>query len=219
MKGTADRLAVALDVHELTRPGGILDQLDALLPEQVTDPTTGGTSGQKTTGSPAPWHAEAAAVLVTIHEEARRLEASLRREVTGRLGRRRGGSDGNTREALAAIVNLTEAVCEDEVKRAARIVARWVTSARQIRDIDQADRWEPLPRLPGHLPPACDWCSTYSLRMNRRTGEVRCTNHRCTDEEGRRPYARILAGSYSGQTSLVWQDSRSVVYVTEEPAA
>jgi hypothetical protein len=215
--GTAARLGIALDINELTRPGGVLDQLEQLLPEQATDSTTGG-GHQKITGSPAPWHAEAAAALVVIHEEARRLEASLRREVTGNLGRRRGGSTGNTRDALAAIVKLTEAVCDDEVKTAARIVARWVTSARQIRDIDQTDRWEPLPRLPGMLPPACDWCDTYSLRMNRRTGEVRCTNSRCKDEEGRRPVARILTGTYSGQASLVWQDGRSVVYTTE-PAA
>jgi hypothetical protein len=219
VNGTTARLGIALDVNELIRPGGVLDQLDQLLPEQATDPTTG-SGHAKVTGSPAPWHAEAAAALVVIHEEARRLEASLRREVTGNLGRRRGGSTANTREALEAIVKLSEAVCDDEVKTAARIVARWVTSARQIRDIDQADRWEPLPRLPGHLPPACDWCSTYALRMNRRTGEVRCTNNRCRDDDGRRPVARIVTGTYSGQSSLVWQDGRSVVYVTDkEPAA
>jgi hypothetical protein len=218
VNGTAARLGIALDVNELTRDGGVLDQLEQLLPEQVTDPTTGG-GHQKITGSPAPWHAEAAAALLTIHEEARRLEASLRREVTGNLGRRRGGSQTNTREALDAIVKLTEAVCDDEVKTAARIVARWVTSARQIRDIDQADRWEPLPRLPGMLPPACDWCSTYALRMNRLTGEVRCTNSRCRDEEKRRPVALIVTGTYSGQSSLVWQDGRSVVYTIEDPAA
>ena len=218
MNGTSARLGLALDVNELTRKGGVLDQLDALLPEQATDPTTGG-GHHKVTGSPAPWHAEAAGALMTIHEEARRLEASLRREVTGNLGRRRGGTTGNTREALDAIVKLSEAVCDDEVKRAARIVARWVTAARQIRDIDQTDRWEPLPRLPGMLPPACDWCETYALRMNRRTGEVRCTNSRCRDEDGRRPVARIITGTYSGQASLVWQDGRAVVYTTEDPAA
>lgn len=219
MNDYATRLSLGLDVHELTRRGGLLDQLEELLPEPIADPTTGTTTHHKVTGSPAPWHTEVAAVLFDIHEEARRLEASLRREVTGRLGPHRGGSTANTREALDAIVRLSEAVTADEVKKAARVAARWIASARQIRDIDQADRWEPLPRLPGMLPPVCEWCSTFSLRMNKRTGEVRCVLGSCRDEDGQRPVARVVTGTYSGQSSLVWQDGRSVVYTPEEPAA
>jgi hypothetical protein len=203
--------ALAVDVDHLVRPGGILDTLEALLPEQVTDPT-GEPSHQKVTGSPAPWHAEAAAILLDVTEGSRRLEASLRRDVSGRLGERRGSSDHNTRAALRSIVRLAEALDDDQVKTAARIVGRWVTFARQLRDIDEADRWEPLPRQPGALPPACPYCATYSLRWNRRSGEVRCVNVECRDGDGARPVARMEIGRFTGTAALVWRDGRSVTY-------
>lgn len=213
-----DLAQLAIDVDHLVRPGGLLDQLETLLPEQVADPAA--ARRHKLAGSPPPWHADAAAVLLDIHEGARRLEASLRRAVSGRLGDRRGGSDHNTRAALKSCVRLAEAIAdEDAVRAAARIVARWVTSARQLRDIDQADRWEPLPRQPGMLPPACDYCRTYSLRWNRRSGEVRCCNPDCRDEDGRRPVARMEIGRYSGQAALVWRDGRAVVYRSEGAVA
>lgn len=210
---------LAVDVDHLVRPGGILDQLAALLPEPVADPSTGTTSHHKVTGSPAPWHAEAAAALLDVHEGARRLEASLRRDVSGRLGERRGSSADNTRAALKSIVRLCEALDDDQVKDAARIVARWVTSARQLRDIDLADRWEPLPRRPGTLPPPCDYCATFSLRWNRRSGEVRCVNGECRDGDGHRPVARMEIGRFTGQAALVWRDGRTVTYDQEDNAA
>lgn len=206
-----DITTLALDVDHLVRPGGLLDRLRALLPEQVTDPATV-RAHQKVTGSPAPWHAEAAAVLLDIHEGARRLEASLKRDVSGRLGERRGASTENTRSALKSIVRLAEALDEGQQADAARIVSRWVTTARQLRDIDEADRWEPLPRRPGALPPPCEYCATYSLRWNRRSGEVRCVNGECRDGDGHRPVARMEIGRYSGQAALVWRDGRSVTY-------
>jgi hypothetical protein len=200
-----------LDVAELTGAGGLLDQVEALLPEPVAAAAAGAAAG-KLAGSPAPWHPEAAAVLLDIHEGARRLEASLRRATVGRLGQRRGGSDDNTRRALESVVRLAEALDDDHVRQAARIVARWVTAARRIRDIDLTDRWEPLPRQPGMLPPSCDYCSTFSLRWNRRSGEVRCINGACRDEHGRRPVARMVIGRVSGQASLVWQDGRTIAH-------
>lgn len=208
---------LALDVDHLARADGLLDQLEALLGEQVTDPAAVG-SRHKVTGSPAPWHADAAAVLLTVHEGARRLEASLRQDVSGRLGERRGASGQNTRAALRSIVRLAEALDDDQVAVAARIVGRWVTSARQLRDVDQADRWEPLPRRPGALPPACEYCATYSLRWNRRSGEVRCCNTECVDGDGMRPTARMEIGRFTGRAALVWRDGRTVSYAHEDAA-
>lgn len=209
---------LAVDVDHLVRAGGLLDRLEDLLPEQVTDPATVGTH-QEVTGSPAPWHAEAAAVLLTVHEGARRLEASLRRDVSGRLGERRGASTENTRSALRSIVRLAEALDDDQVKDAARIVGRWVTAARQLRDVDQAEKWEPLPRRPGQLPPPCDYCRTYSLRWNRRSGEVRCVNGECRDGDDMRPVARMEIGRFSGVAALVWRDGRTATYAHEDTAA
>jgi hypothetical protein len=215
--GTHDTLNLAIDVDHLVRRNGILDQLEGLLPEEGTTDEPSSHPG-KITGSPAPWNAEAAAIYFDITEGARRLEASLRRDVSGRLGERRGNSTPNTRSALRSVVRLTEALDDDRVKTTTRIVARWVTTARQLRDIDQADPWEPLPRLPGHLPPACDYCSTYSLRWNRRSGEVRCVLRDCRDGDGKRPIARMEIGRFTGQAALVWRDGRSVTYATETAA-
>ncbi|MBA9002026.1 hypothetical protein [Thermomonospora cellulosilytica] len=212
-----DITALAVDVDHLVRPGGLLDQLEALVPEQATNPENSG-GHHKVTGSPAPWH-QAGFLLLEIHEGARRLEASLRRDTSGRLGDRRGGSTTNTRDALKSCVRLAEALDDDQVQAAARIVGRWVRAARQLKDIDQADRWEPLPRQPGMLPPACHYCGTYSLRWNRRSGEVRCILPDCRDEDGHRPVARMEIGRYSGQAALVWRDGRTVTYAHREPAA
>lgn len=80
----------------------LLERLAALLPEPVAEPTSDTTSHHKVSGSPAPWHAEAGSLFMDIHEGARRLEASLSREVAGHLGERRVGFDGNTAAALAS---------------------------------------------------------------------------------------------------------------------
>lgn len=216
---THHAVALAVDVDHLTRPGGILDTLEALLPEPVADPTLGTTSHHKVTGSPAPWHVEAAAALMDIHAGARELETDLKYRLTGRLPDDRGCSDANTRAALKSIVRLVEGLDDTLVKATARTVSRWVTAARQIRDLDDAERWEPLPRLPGHLPPACDYCGTYSLRWARRSATVRCCNTACVDEDGHRPQAVMEVGKFTGQAMLVWADGRSVTYRVEEPAA
>ncbi|MEV7008884.1 hypothetical protein [Streptosporangium sp. NPDC051022] len=90
----------------VTELAELLERLEELPAEPVADPTTGTMSHHKVTGSPAPWRAEAGPILMDIHEGVRRLEASLRREVAGHLGARRGGSDANTVAALASIARL-----------------------------------------------------------------------------------------------------------------
>lgn len=209
---------LALDIHTLTRQGGLLDHLHDLLPEPVADPTIGTTTKNKTIGSPAPWHTEAAAALFDIHEGARRLEASLRRDVSGRLGDKRGSSDQNTAFALKSISRLAEGLSDDQIRAAARIVGRWVTRAQQIRDIDTTAKWEGLPRVPGHLPPACDYCGTFGLRVNRNSGTVRCCNPECVDENGDRPTAQMAIGKFTGRASLTWADGRSISYQAQSEA-
>lgn len=206
---------IALDVAELTREAGIIDQLRELLPEQPEDPTIGTMSRTKA-GSRAPWHPEAAAAFVAIHAGARELERDLRYRVTGHSGKERGGTDQNTRDALAAITSLVYAVDEPTQRETGHEIATWLRAARQIRDIDRQDRWVPLPRQKGYLPPACDYCHTYALRMNRRTGAVRCSNSGCIDDNGDRPTARMHIGRYSGQGALVWRDGREVIYKIDD---
>lgn len=207
----ADEIATLAD--EL---GELLAALAALLPEPVADPATGTTTTHRgVTGSPAPWHAEAAGILFDVHEGIRRLEASIRRDITGRPGRRRGGSDRNTAAALAAVASLAYGLDVDAARRARRILNVWASHARQIRDIDREPAWAPLPSVPGRPPAACPYCRTYSLRYARLSGAVRCANPRCADSEGSRPYGVIEQGKYTGRAMLVFADGREITYTTE----
>lgn len=196
----------------------LLAVLAELLPEPIADPTTGNTTRRDVTGSPAPWHSEAASILLDVHEGVRRLEASMRRDVTGRLGRRRGGSDANTAAALQAIRALAHGLDDELAEHAARILRVWISHAHQIRDIDLEPSWAPLPSIPGTPPPACPYCRTYSLRFARQSGAVRCANPRCRDTDDNRPYGLIEQGKYTGRAMLVFADGREITYTTEEAA-
>ncbi|MFG1873373.1 hypothetical protein ACGFIV_00870 [Sphaerisporangium sp. NPDC049003] len=191
----------------------LLGQLQALLAEPVADATTGTTSHHKATGSPAPWHEEAATVLLTIHEEARRLEASLLWQITGELPARRGGSDRNTRAALAVIGNLVHAVPERDARGALHIVGRWIRNARQVKDIGIEERWQPAwPSGPGELPPKCPYCKTYSVRVATRAGLVVCINRSCKDGKEESPRGRLERSSLNGDPMIVWNDGRTITY-------
>lgn len=211
---------LAFDVDELAQPRGLIDQLVDLLAAQPVDPGVGSKQRHKVSGSPAPWHDEAGGVLMLIHAGARKLERDLRNHVAGHPGEPRGGSDNNTREALRAAVNLAHGAGPDEQQHAELVVAAWCRQARQVGDIDQQDKWEPLPRMPGHTPPECPYCGLLSLRWARTRGVVRClTNPACVDSDGQRPSARIMHGRYSGQAALVFRDELTIyTYVPESEA-
>ncbi len=191
----------------------LLVQLQALLAEPIGDPSRGTSHHKAVAGSPAPWHEEAGTVLLTIHEEARRLEASLRRQITGHLGTRRGGSDRNTEAALDAIAHLVHGVPEHDARDALRIVARWIRNARQVGDIGLEDRWVPVPPArPGELPPKCPYCQTYSLRVTTRAGLVACINRRCEDNNGEPPRGQLERQALNGDPMIVWNDGRTITY-------
>ena len=187
----------------------LLEALYDLLPEPVADPTVGTMSHHKAAGSPAPWHAEAGPVLYTISEEARRLEASLRLEVTGHPGPRRGGSDANTVAALNAISQLVHAVPDGHARQAARIVDRWIRSARQVGDVGLEERPVPVPAPPGQLPPKCPYCGTFGLRVVRRGTDIWCINRECKDRDGRRPRGHLDRSDVTGDGMITWADGRT----------
>lgn len=198
------------DVRTLAADGGLLDQLEALLGEPAVDPTTGTRSRHKAQAAP-PWHAEAAAALMTIHAGARELEIDLRYRAQLPI-RERGGTTGNTKAALLALPPLVDLVPGEVARDAERTVGGWVLSAQRIRDIDESDEWVPVPRPRGVTPPECPYCRTFSLRMCRRRGQVRCSNPQCRDSDGQRPVARMEHGAVSGEASLVFGDGMSVHY-------
>lgn len=200
-------LTLSVDVEQLIGQQGLLGQLDDLIstPQaQVGD--AGPISHAKIVGSPAPWHDQAGMALMVIHEGARRLEASMRRDVAGKLGDRRGGSYGNTAAALESIVRLAYGLDDERVEKAGAIVARWVRLAWLV--LGEEERWRGLPRQPGQLPPACPYCSTFSLRILGRGPEVRCVNPECRDRRGRRPNGRVdtAAHTQQGHDAVVFDD-------------
>lgn len=219
-------------VAELTP---LIRQLQALLAEPVADPTTGTMSHHKVTGSPAPWHTEAAAALFTIHAGVRDLEADLRYHVAGRtvmqhrhartetvcgktttrefiVTGERGGSNGNTLAALDSITRLVHGVPDDIARTVRGALDSWATQARQVRDIGEEDRWEPFRAPKGQLPPACPYCKTYSLRLVRAYGRVRCANRACVDTNGDRPAGGIDKNRMTGRAMLAWADGRTIYY-------
>jgi hypothetical protein len=191
-------LEVAVLVQELMP---LLEALYDLLPDPMASTATGTMSHHKALGSPAPWHAEAGFTLYTIAEQARRLEASLRLEVAGHPGPRRGGSDANTVAALHAITELVHAVPEASARQASLIVSRWVRSARQVSGIDLEDR-------PRGLPIVCPYCSTFGLRVLPHSTDIWCINRACTDRDGRQPRGRLDRSDLTGDAVIMWQDGR-----------
>lgn len=208
----ADRIAELADELD-----PLLAALQALLPDQIGDPTVGTTAHRKNTvGSPAPWHAQAAAALMDIHEGVRRMEASMRIDISGQPGRRRGGSTANTAAALASLVRLGYGLDDRRARYYARILQIWITHAQQLRDIDEAPRWIAIHVPKGQLPPTCPYCSTYSLRVAENSGAVRCINRRCLDTTGKRPYGLLERGQYTGRPLLAFADGREIHYQDQE---
>lgn len=194
---------------------GLLDQLADLLGD-VEGQSAVSTLGRHAPTGIEPWHREAAGAYWRIHFGARRLEHVMRR-VTGLPKRPRGGSHDNTVAALRAVSALATTVPALILTRAADAVERWVTSARAIHDVDEAETWVPVPRVPGVLPPACPYCHNLSLRMARARGEVRCFTEGCTDAAGRPVRARMERGRLTGDGVLVFGDTTVVHFRAESP--
>jgi hypothetical protein len=164
-------------------------------------PDTDGTTGTGQPASRPPWNPAAAAAAMDAHEGLRRLEASMRREVTGHPGPRRGGSDDATTEAIKAIENLGNAVTAKAMAQAARILDRW---SRQIQELPAIDQAEPWRRLSGV---ACPYCQHPMLRVRPRQGIVTCLRHgACSDEDGRHPIGRVDISQLSGTPVIRWND-------------
>lgn len=206
----ADRLYAAV--------GKVLEdyeQVAALLPEPQGKPKLG-TIGRHAPESSEPWQGEAASVYWSIHFGARRLEDAVRTDI-GLSPHEpvRGGSDGNTVDALRAIRNAATTMTAGMLHTCVRRVEGWHTAIMRMTDIDQADTWVPVPRQPGHLPPTCPYCTNFTLRMSTGREIVRCFNPPCRDGDGKRPVARMERGRLTGDGMLVFGD-QTVVHYREE---
>jgi hypothetical protein len=192
-----------------------LPTVAALLPEPHGKPRLG-TIGRHAPESSEPWQGEAAGVYWTIHFGARALEDDIREALgLNPLEPARGGSDANTHAALNAVTAAAPTLTPDVLYAARRRAEQWATAIDQLTDIDLADVWVPVPRQPGALPPACPYCTLYTLKMTVRREIVRCFNPPCRDGDGRPPKARMERGRYTGDGMLVFTD-QTVVHFREE---
>lgn len=189
----------------------LLPHLSALLPETGGQGPQTGTIGRHAPESSEPWQAEAASVYWTIHTGIRRLVNEMRGE-RGMVSLVWRGHDDATHQVFRLARNYAPAVSPETVATALARVEGWVTSARQIADVDEVERWIPVPRVPGGKPPACPYCKTYNLRMARRRGEVRCLYPGCTDRDGNPTRARMELGPMSGEGLLVFADDTTMHY-------
>jgi hypothetical protein len=165
----------------------------------TSQPDVDGTAGGGKPGSRPPCNPAAENAAMDAHEGVRRLEASLRLAVTGRTGRRRGGSDANTAAAIRAIEALGHGVAPDAAAQAARILERW---SRQIRELPAVDDAEPWRRVAA----ACLHCGRGMLRLQARAGRVTCLAYGgCTDHDGNHPVG-LVQHSVSGEPMVAWAD-------------
>jgi len=177
---------------------GWLPAAAALLAEPDAGDTTAG--GGPATASRPPWNSEVAAALYDAHEGVRRLEASLRLAVTGRAGRRRGGSDGNTLAALDAIGSLGEAVGTGAASVAARLLGRWTTAWEQLPAVD-------LTETPRKVTARCPYCDFPMMRVFPRSGRVTCLRFgNCEDSDGNHPVGHLRASRLDGSACVEWAD-------------
>lgn len=191
---------------------GLLPVLGRLLPEPSGMGPATGTIGRHAPESSEPWQEEAAHAYWAIYFGARKLADHLRR-IAG-LPQRSWGY-GETSIALAMIAGLASSVPAQDLAEAREEAERWVHRAQTIRDIDQAESWQPVPRRPGNKPPACPYCKTLSLRMSKAREEVRCFYPGCTDLDDNPTRARMQLGRLTGTGTLVFGDGTVVAYREE----
>jgi hypothetical protein len=167
-----------------------------------------------------PGNVAALAAELDAHRFVRQLEASLRLAVAGHAGRARGGSDNNTREALAAIARMSTAAEEIKTRHktadgrnitaaalAAKLLDRMTRVIGQLPAVDEFPRWERIRPGPGGLPPRCPNCVTFSLRVAVQSGAVICVFPGCKDLDGNSPpQARLELSRLNSEPVLAWKD-------------
>jgi hypothetical protein len=155
-----------------------------------------------------PGNAAALDVVTTVHEGIRRLEFALLCEITpdSPPAKRRGGSDANTYSAIESVVRLCSAVSRHRADEVARLLGRWTAAAKRLPALDELARWIPLARDPGKLPPACQYCGKYSLRVLEDSVIIACLRPGCRDSDGNSPVGRLGFDKETHRPCLMWND-------------
>jgi hypothetical protein len=182
----------------------MLPQLRHLLGEpQGSGPSTG--TAHRAPESSEPWNQAAAAVYWDIWYGARTLAQEMRRHL--RLSDEcPAGPDG-----LAQILACAPSVPDDMVKHAASRIWSWVQRANALDDVGESEPWVHVPHVAGAEPPACPYCKTFGLRMQRMAGQVRCFYPDCRDMDGN-PTRAHMRGGQLGEAALVFGDGTTLAF-------
>jgi hypothetical protein len=210
----------------LKTAGVLYHLLDRLLPEPHSPGAKAGTIGRHAFTSGEPWQAEAAHAYFAIHYGVRKLVNRMRYSL-GLDQYRWPGSAAATAHALTQVGSYAAAVPAEVLAGARAEVEGWVVKAKQIRDIDQEEPWEPI-HLSWGPPPLCPNCRTPNLRMQKMRGVVRCFHPKgrdrdgnpvdgCRDLDGRPTRARMDRGRMTGEAALYFDDGTVLAYRDRNP--
>jgi hypothetical protein len=146
---------------------------------------SGGFHGKIDFSQP-PWQAQVAMAIMDLHAQVREAEGCLR--VSLRLPyRERGGSSGNTRKAMEAVLRLSEGADDGSVKANTRWIDGW-------------NRKASIALGKTEIP----FCKNRTLRMLPLEGLIKCINPVCKDEKEKKPEARLEY--FEHELVLRWQD-------------
>lgn len=178
----------------------LLPQLRWMLPEpDVTGPHSG--TSRPAPGPSEPWNTEVAHAYWCLWIGTGNVVNALRRSAGLELlePAPRGY------RAASMILDYAPAAEVGAVELAIRRLERWISMARALPGIDEAEPWVPVPGTAG-VPPPCPYCDTFGLRMLKRRGEVRCFYPGCTDRDGKATRARMEPGRMTGEARLIFGD-------------
>lgn len=178
-------------------------QLESALPYRTS--RYGDIPHRQRVGPAPPWHSQAAYLMMELHTQARKLEGKLHSHVVD-VERPRGGSDTNTRMALEALVNLSEAVPDYVVVHTLTYLDDWTTRAEVVLGLLEPLRHLPTP--PGESEPRCPWCTYMTLRIRMNTVTIHCVNPGCfvDTEHYRRVRGHLEINFFTGDAVIRWED-------------
>ena len=187
MTNPADLVQEACDLL-----AALLPRLRRETPEPSAEGPVQGVIGRHV-AAPVPGNPPAFFAYTSIQSSARWAEDLLLYAVgASRRDERRGGSDANTVRVLTEVIPKLAAgnIGDDAFRLVISELEQRLNEGRQVRAIDEAERWRPVPSRP------CPYCRCYFLKVledarGQPAGRVGCFGHLPTGEPCRAVWASL----------------------------
>ena len=187
MTSPADLVQEACDLL-----AGLLPRLEREAAEPSAEGPAPGMHGRPAS-APVPGNPPAFYALTAIHASALHIEGVLKYAAGARrpgLLAVRGDTDANILLALDSICGLIAAADDDLYRLVVSELEQRLNEARQVRAIDEAERWRPVPSR------ACPYCRCYFLKVledarGQPAGRVGCFGHLPAGEPCRAAWASL----------------------------